>query len=53
MYLSSFINRFRGEVYPEFPTGNGKIDLIIKYEAAFKDRETEVRVEPIFVEIGQ
>jgi hypothetical protein len=31
MYLSSFINRFHGEIYPEFPTGNGKIDLIIKY----------------------
>ena len=32
MYLSSFINRFHGEIYPEFPTGNGKIDLIIKYK---------------------
>ena len=32
MYLSSFIRRFGGEIYPEFPTGNGKIDLIIKYE---------------------
>ena len=32
MYLSSFINGFHGEVYPEFPTGNGKIDLIIKYK---------------------
>ena len=32
MYLSSFIKRFDGEVYPEFPTGNGKIDLIVKYE---------------------
>jgi hypothetical protein len=31
MYLSSFMRRFRGEVYPEFPTGNGKIDLIVKY----------------------
>jgi hypothetical protein len=31
MYLSSFIRRFNGEVYPEFPTGNGKIDLIVKY----------------------
>ncbi len=31
MYLSRFIRRFKGEVYPEFPTGNGKIDLIIKY----------------------
>ena len=32
MYLSSFMTDFDGEVYPEFPTGNGKIDLIIKYE---------------------
>ena len=31
MYLSSFMRRFKGEVYPEFPTGNGKIDLIVKY----------------------
>ncbi len=30
-YLSSFIRRFKGSVYPEFPTGNGKIDLIIEY----------------------
>jgi len=31
MYLSRFVTRFGGEVYPEFPTGNGKIDLIVKY----------------------
>jgi hypothetical protein len=31
MYLSSFMRGFKGEVYPEFPTGNGKIDLIVKY----------------------
>ena len=31
MYLSSFMKRFGGEVYPEFPAGNGKIDLIVKY----------------------
>jgi len=31
MYLSRFIRRFKGAVHPEFPTGNGKIDLIIKY----------------------
>jgi hypothetical protein len=104
MYLSDFIRRFDGMVYPEFPTGNGKIDLIIKYkgkaygvelktytdmpgykkalkkaakygnqlglkeisliffvetiddesrkkfETDFEDKETGVRVEPIFVE---
>ncbi len=30
-YLSVFLDGFKGEIYPEFPTGNGKIDLIIKY----------------------
>jgi hypothetical protein len=31
MYLYRFIQRFEGNVYPEFPTGNGKIDLIVEY----------------------
>ncbi len=31
MWLSSFMRRFKGHVYPEFPTGNGKIDLIVKH----------------------
>ncbi len=31
MYLFSFLQSFGGEIYPEFPTGNGKIDLIVKY----------------------
>jgi len=31
MYLSHFLAGFGGRVYPEFPTGNGKIDLIIEY----------------------
>jgi hypothetical protein len=106
MYLSNFMRDFHGEVYPEFPTGNGKIDLIVKYEGKtygielksyknwkeynialkqaahygrqlglkqisliffveaidhesrkkheidFDDEETKVKVEPIFVEIG-
>ena len=30
-YLAGFLESFKGEIYPEFPTGNGKIDLIIKY----------------------
>jgi hypothetical protein len=30
-YLSDFLESFKGEIYPEFPTGNGKIDLIVKY----------------------
>ena len=32
MYLSLFLQRRQGTVWPEFPTGNGKIDLIIKYD---------------------
>lgn len=31
MYLTHFLQGFGGRVYPEFPTGNGKIDLIIRY----------------------
>jgi hypothetical protein len=31
MYLSHFLQSRRGLVYPEFPTGNGKIDLVIEY----------------------
>ncbi len=31
MYLYQFMDSFKGEVYPEFPTGNGKIDLLVKY----------------------
>ena len=31
MYLSLFLANYDGIVYPEFPTGNGKIDLIISY----------------------
>ena len=31
MYLFSFLQPRGGRVHPEFPTGNGKIDLIINY----------------------
>ena len=31
MYLSLFFQRRNGMVYPEFPTGNGQIDLVIDY----------------------
>lgn len=31
MYLQRFVRRYGGEVYPEFPTGNGQIDLIVKH----------------------
>ncbi|VEN74024.1 conserved hypothetical protein [Candidatus Desulfarcum epimagneticum] len=30
-YLSGFLESFKGEIYPEFPTGNGKIDLIVRH----------------------
>jgi hypothetical protein len=31
MYLSRFLQHHDGRVWPEFPTGNGKVDLIIDY----------------------
>ncbi|MCP4399797.1 MAG: hypothetical protein GY801_21150 [bacterium] len=31
MYLYHFLEGFGGRIYPEFPTGNGKIDLIVEY----------------------
>ncbi|MCP4403906.1 MAG: ATP-binding protein [bacterium] len=31
MYLYKFLQSYKGRVYPEFPAGNGKIDLILKY----------------------
>jgi hypothetical protein len=31
MYLARFLQSYEGQVFPEFPTGNGKIDLIIRY----------------------
>jgi len=30
-FLSSFLERIGGWVCPEFPTGNGKIDILIQY----------------------
>jgi hypothetical protein len=30
-YLADFLQSYRGRVWPEFPTGNGKIDLLIAY----------------------
>ena len=32
-YLHEFLKDKDGKVYPEFPTGNGKIDIIIKYRS--------------------
>ncbi len=32
MYLKQFLNSYDGQVHPEFPTGNGQIDLIMRYE---------------------
>lgn len=31
IYLSRFIQRRGGQVWPEFPTGNGQVDLLIRY----------------------
>jgi hypothetical protein len=31
MYLFKFFQQHNGQVWPEFPTGNGQVDLIIRY----------------------
>ncbi len=31
MYLSRFLESYGGRVTPEFPTGNGKLDLLVQY----------------------
>ena len=31
VYLDKFLEQYGGRVWPEFPTGNGKVDLLIKY----------------------
>jgi len=31
MYLTRFLDSYEGRVYPEFPAGNGQIDLLIDY----------------------
>ncbi|MDM8528894.1 AAA-like domain-containing protein [Anaerolineales bacterium HSG24] len=31
LYLKSFLYDYKSRVHPEFPTGNGKIDIIIKH----------------------
>ena len=31
LYLVSFLRTYEAQVYPEFPTGNGQIDLLIRY----------------------
>ncbi len=46
MYLKAFFQDKGGEVFPEFPTGNGKIDILIRFAGklyalelkSFKDR---------------
>ena len=32
LWLARFLQRPGGRVYPEFPTGNGQIDLLIRYQ---------------------
>jgi hypothetical protein len=32
MYLIEFLKSRGGKVYPEFPTGNGKVDLVVRYK---------------------
>jgi hypothetical protein len=30
-YISRFLNGYGGSAYPEFPTGNGKVDILMRY----------------------
>ncbi|MBV7336793.1 AAA-like domain-containing protein [Chloroflexi bacterium TSY] len=32
MWLAQFLQRTGGRVHPEFPTGNGQIDLLVRYQ---------------------
>ncbi|MDM8526733.1 AAA-like domain-containing protein [Anaerolineales bacterium HSG24] len=41
IYLDRFMRRRGGQVWPEFPTGNGQVDLIIRY--AGKEYALEVK----------
>ena len=53
-YLSDFLESFKGEIYPEFPTGNGKIDLIIKYAGKIYGIEVKTfRNRPAYAEALQ
>ena len=50
-YLSDFLESFKGEIYPEFPTGNGKIDLIVKYAGKIYGLEVKTfRNRPAYAE---
>ena len=31
MYLFQFLERRGGQIWPEFPTGNGNLDLLVRY----------------------
>jgi len=31
-FLCDFLGRRKGQVFPEFPTGNGKVDLLIRFQ---------------------
>ena len=51
MYLSGFLRSFGGEVYPEFPTGNGKSDLFVKYAGKIYGIEVKsFRNKPAYME---
>ena len=41
MYLTQFLATYQGQVLPEFPTGNGKIDLLIRYAGAIYGLEVK------------
>ena len=32
-YLADFLESYEARIYPEFPTGNGKVDLLIQHSS--------------------
>lgn len=41
MYLMRFLESYQAQIYPEFPTGNGKIDLLIRHAGQLYGLETK------------
>jgi hypothetical protein len=46
MYLQSFLRSYDGMVYPEFPTGNGQIDLLLQYNGQIYGLELKTYTNP-------
>ncbi|MFQ5616296.1 MAG: hypothetical protein ACE5GO_07535 [Anaerolineales bacterium] len=46
LYLTRFLDGYDGQIVPEFPTGNGKIDLIIRYSGQVYGLEVKSYANP-------